>query len=134
MARVDNLHVLWGPLVLAGLGIGGIVVPASIITTIICPDVSFFSLRNVLYLIPQLIKVLNFSMLFSTLTLSHRISSPPLPRSHSPFALLAAVSATQSTTTSSSTNSPPPSLSTSVAPWPWSWASPTQPTSKKPSS
>ena len=38
IARVDNLHQLWGLLVLAGLGIGGIVVPASIITTIICPD------------------------------------------------------------------------------------------------
>ncbi|KAI9760948.1 MAG: hypothetical protein M4579_001324 [Chaenotheca gracillima] len=33
-----NLDKLWGLLVLAGLGIGGIVVPASIITTIICPD------------------------------------------------------------------------------------------------
>ena len=39
-ARTDNLHTLWGLLVVAGLGIGGIVVPASIITTIICPDVS----------------------------------------------------------------------------------------------
>ena len=29
---------LWGLLILGGLGIGGIVVPASIITTIICPD------------------------------------------------------------------------------------------------
>ncbi|KAF9739472.1 trichothecene efflux pump, partial [Paraphaeosphaeria minitans] len=38
IARVDNLHQLWGLLVLAGLGIGGIVVPASIISTIICPD------------------------------------------------------------------------------------------------
>ncbi|KAI7464476.1 MFS general substrate transporter [Hortaea werneckii] len=38
IARIDNLHQLWGLLVLAGLGIGGIVVPASIITTIICPD------------------------------------------------------------------------------------------------
>lgn len=38
IARVDNLHQLWGILVVAGLGIGGIVVPASIITTIICPD------------------------------------------------------------------------------------------------
>ena len=37
-ARVDNLHRLWGLLVIAGLGVGGIVVPASIITTIICPD------------------------------------------------------------------------------------------------
>ncbi|KAL8784101.1 MAG: hypothetical protein Q9213_004160 [Squamulea squamosa] len=37
-ARADNLHTLWGLLVIAGLGIGGIVVPASIITTIICPD------------------------------------------------------------------------------------------------
>jgi len=52
--RVDNLYQLWGLLVLAGLGIGGIVVPASIISefkhdvrllsvltgpgTIICPD------------------------------------------------------------------------------------------------
>jgi MFS family permease len=38
IATVDNLHKLWGLLVLAGLGIGGIVVPASIISTIICPD------------------------------------------------------------------------------------------------
>ncbi|KAK8212787.1 hypothetical protein M8818_002952 [Zalaria obscura] len=38
IARVDNLHKLWGILIVAGLGIGGIVVPASIITTIICPD------------------------------------------------------------------------------------------------
>ncbi|KAI9701139.1 MAG: hypothetical protein M1836_001808 [Candelina mexicana] len=38
VADIDNLHTLWGLLVLAGLGIGGIVVPASIITTIICPD------------------------------------------------------------------------------------------------
>ncbi|KAG9858190.1 MFS multidrug transporter-like protein, partial [Aureobasidium melanogenum] len=38
IARVDNLNQLWGILVVAGLGIGGIVVPASIITTIICPD------------------------------------------------------------------------------------------------
>lgn len=37
-ATRDNLFQLWGLLVLAGLGIGGIVVPASIITTIICPD------------------------------------------------------------------------------------------------
>jgi len=34
----ENLHVAWGLLVLGGFGIGGIVVPASIITTIICPD------------------------------------------------------------------------------------------------
>lgn len=32
------MHQLWGVLILGGLGIGGIVVPASIITTIICPD------------------------------------------------------------------------------------------------
>lgn len=37
-ARLDNLHAVYGILVVAGLGIGGIVVPASIITTIICPD------------------------------------------------------------------------------------------------
>ncbi|PIB02360.1 putative HC-toxin efflux carrier TOXA [Cercospora beticola] len=37
-ARVDNLNTIWGLLFIAGLGIGGIVVPASIITTIICPD------------------------------------------------------------------------------------------------
>ncbi|OAP56919.1 hypothetical protein AYL99_09031 [Fonsecaea erecta] len=38
VATRDNLSTLWGLLILAGLGIGGIVVPASIITTIICPD------------------------------------------------------------------------------------------------
>lgn len=32
VAKVDNLNTLWGLLVLAGLGIGGIVVPASIIS------------------------------------------------------------------------------------------------------
>ena len=32
VGKVDNLHVLWGLLVLAGFGIGGIVVPASIIS------------------------------------------------------------------------------------------------------
>lgn len=37
-ARPDNLSAVYGILVVAGLGIGGIVVPASIITTIICPD------------------------------------------------------------------------------------------------
>ncbi|KAJ4984534.1 trichothecene efflux pump [Stagonosporopsis vannaccii] len=38
VGRIDNLNQLWGLLILAGLGIGGIVVPASIISTIICPD------------------------------------------------------------------------------------------------
>ena len=38
VADVNNLHTLWGLLILAGIGIGGIVVPASIMTTIICPD------------------------------------------------------------------------------------------------
>lgn len=38
IATRDNLNKLWGLLILAGLGIGGIVVPASIMTTIICPD------------------------------------------------------------------------------------------------
>ncbi|OBT41957.1 hypothetical protein VE00_07510 [Pseudogymnoascus sp. WSF 3629] len=37
-ATRDNLPAVYGILVVAGLGIGGIVVPASIITTIICPD------------------------------------------------------------------------------------------------
>lgn len=46
IARPDNLHQLWGLLTLAGLGIGGIVVPASIMTTIICPDVSILSTCN----------------------------------------------------------------------------------------
>ncbi|KAF9884761.1 hypothetical protein FE257_001251 [Aspergillus nanangensis] len=38
VANLDNLYQLWGILIVAGLGIGGIVVPASIMTTIICPD------------------------------------------------------------------------------------------------
>jgi len=37
-AGLNNLHAIYGILVVAGLGIGGIIVPASIITTIICPD------------------------------------------------------------------------------------------------
>jgi hypothetical protein len=38
VATPYNMDKLWGLLILGGLGIGGIVVPASIITTIICPD------------------------------------------------------------------------------------------------
>ncbi|OCK89998.1 MFS multidrug transporter-like protein [Cenococcum geophilum 1.58] len=38
VATPDNLYKLWGILIVASLGIGGIVVPASIMTTIICPD------------------------------------------------------------------------------------------------
>ena len=33
IGRIDNLYQLWGLLVVAGVGIGGIVVPASIIST-----------------------------------------------------------------------------------------------------
>jgi len=36
--RLDNLWAVYLILTISGLGIGGIVVPASIITTIICPD------------------------------------------------------------------------------------------------
>ena len=38
VATLDNLNELYVILIIAGLGIGGIVVPASVITTIICPD------------------------------------------------------------------------------------------------
>jgi hypothetical protein len=38
VARQDNLYQVWGILIVASLGIGGIVVPASIMTTIVCPD------------------------------------------------------------------------------------------------
>jgi len=41
VAEVNNMGTLWFILVLAGLGIGGILVPASIITTIICPGKPF---------------------------------------------------------------------------------------------
>jgi hypothetical protein len=37
-ARLDNINAVYGILVVAGLGIGSVVVPASIITTITCPD------------------------------------------------------------------------------------------------
>lgn len=37
-ATATNLSTIWILLIIAGFGIGGIVVPASIITTIICPD------------------------------------------------------------------------------------------------
>lgn len=53
IARVDNLHKMWGILVVAGLGIGGIVVPASIITTIICPD-DLIAVRTCAHLRPSL--------------------------------------------------------------------------------
>jgi MFS family permease len=38
LARPDNIGPVIVILIVAGLGIGGILVPASIITTIICPD------------------------------------------------------------------------------------------------
>ena len=37
-ARPDNAGAVYAVLFVAGLGVGGIVVPASLITTIICPD------------------------------------------------------------------------------------------------
>ena len=37
-ATRENMNTVWALLILGGLGVGGIVVPASIITTIICPD------------------------------------------------------------------------------------------------
>ncbi|KAF2753288.1 MFS general substrate transporter [Pseudovirgaria hyperparasitica] len=37
-AERDNLNIIWIVLVIGSLGIGGIVVPTSIITTIVCPD------------------------------------------------------------------------------------------------
>jgi hypothetical protein len=37
-ARVDNINTVYGLLFLAGLGVGGIVVPASTVTTYICPQ------------------------------------------------------------------------------------------------
>jgi hypothetical protein len=49
IADVNNLHQLYGLLVLGGLGTGGIVVPASIMTTIICPDVSFLLLQQIFH-------------------------------------------------------------------------------------
>jgi hypothetical protein len=47
-ARADNLYQLWGILIVASLGIGGIVVPASVMTTIVCPD----DVRTILPLMP----------------------------------------------------------------------------------
>ncbi|KAH7037517.1 fungal trichothecene efflux pump [Microdochium trichocladiopsis] len=37
-ARLDNISAVYGILFLAGLGVGGIVIPASLLSTIICPD------------------------------------------------------------------------------------------------
>ncbi|KAK4164189.1 major facilitator superfamily domain-containing protein [Cladorrhinum sp. PSN259] len=37
-ARLDNINTVYGILFIAGLGVGGIVVPASTITAIICPS------------------------------------------------------------------------------------------------
>ena len=38
VATPNNLNVLWINLIIAGLGIGGVIVPASIMTMIISPD------------------------------------------------------------------------------------------------
>jgi hypothetical protein len=37
-ARVDNIQTVYGILFVAGLGVGGMVVPASTVTTYICPS------------------------------------------------------------------------------------------------
>lgn len=55
IGRLDNMYQLWGILVVAGLGVGGIVVPASIITTIICPDVSLRHDNNLLKYMADLV-------------------------------------------------------------------------------
>jgi hypothetical protein len=38
IADRNNMYQLWGILIIAGFGIGGIIVPAAVMTTIICPD------------------------------------------------------------------------------------------------
>lgn len=77
VATVDNLNKLWIVLVIAGLGIGGIVIPASIISTIICPDVR-----------SQFAIVCNNTML-SLFYHQNRTSSQPSPPLHSRSVLLA---------------------------------------------
>lgn len=101
IGRLDNLYQLWGILVLAGLGIGGIVVPASIITTIICPDVS---LRH-------------DDVQPEPITDLDRISLLPFQHSPCQFALSAVASATASTTTSSFPSSSHWPSTTSAAQW-----------------
>jgi len=68
ISNVNNVHQLYGILVLAGLGIGGIIVPASIITTIICPDVSLLPLLVYFTIIVSLLRdCLKFYFPFVTL-------------------------------------------------------------------
>lgn len=38
IVEVYNLYTIYGILVIASLGVGGVIVPCSVITTIICPD------------------------------------------------------------------------------------------------
>lgn len=46
VADVNNLNQLWGLLVLAGLGVGGIVVPASIICELVLRDPAYQRVEN----------------------------------------------------------------------------------------
>lgn len=38
VGRVDNLSTMYGLVVVASIGVGGVIVPCTVITTIICPD------------------------------------------------------------------------------------------------
>src|SRR6266498_1373161 len=81
VANVDNLHQLYGLLFLGGLGIGGIVVPASIMTTIICPDVSLLPLPHIFYYssVPFsgcLIALLSFTRSVTTVNPASRFTGP----------------------------------------------------------
>lgn len=107
IATPYNMSKLWGILIVAGLGIGGIVVPASIAATIVCPD--------------DLIATV------AALTLAIRVVGGSVGR-HYPLQtstiMANSTQATLSTTTSSSANSSQPLLITSVEPC---WLSSTSP-------
>lgn len=64
-ATVDNLHILWYLLTIAGLGIGGILVPASIISTIVCPDDLIATIASLTLSIRVLGGVIGYSVYYN---------------------------------------------------------------------
>lgn len=117
IATPYNMSKLWGILIVAGLGIGGIVVPASIAATIVCPD--------------DLIATV------AALTLAIRVVGGSVGR-HYPFQMPTITAnttqATLSTTMFSSASSSQPLRTTSVEPCWLSSTSPALPSSRRLSS
>jgi hypothetical protein len=75
LARPDNIGPVIAILIVAGLGIGGILVPASIITTIICPDDLIATVSALTLSIRVLGGAIGYAVYYNVVSLQHNLAS-----------------------------------------------------------